>query len=99
MDVLIPILAILSIFFVPITGVMLILVSRYALKPLVETLSQALRDSRQPDAASLIQIQALTEQVEALSDEVRRLQEFQDFDRRLLGGTPAGGAEAEADQA
>ena len=30
---------------------MLILVSRYALEPMVETLSQALRDSRQPDAA------------------------------------------------
>ena len=99
MDVLIPIIAIISIFFVPITGLMLILVSRYARTPRVEPLSQALRDSRQPDAASLIQIQALTDQVEALSDEVRRLQEFREFDRKLLGGTPVVGAGREADEA
>jgi hypothetical protein len=84
MDVLIPILAIFSIFFVPITGVMLILVSKYALKPMVETLSQALRDSRQPDPASLVQIQDLMDQVETLTAEVRRLQEVQEFDRKLL---------------
>jgi signal transduction histidine kinase len=84
MDVLIPILAIFSIFFVPITGVMLILVSKYALKPMVETLSQALRDSRQPDPASLVQIQDLADQVETLTAEVRRLQEVQAFDRKLL---------------
>jgi hypothetical protein len=84
MDVLIPIIAIISIFFVPITGLMLILVSRFALKPMVETLSAALRDSRQPDAASLIQIQALTEQIDDLTEEVRRLQTAHDFDRQLL---------------
>ena len=85
MDILIPIIAIISIFFVPITGLMLILVSRFALKPLVETLSQALRDSRGPDTAALLQIQGLTDQVEALTDEVRTLREFNDFDRQLLG--------------
>ena len=84
MEVLIPILAIFSIFFVPITGVMLILVSKYALKPMVETLSQALRDSRQADPASLLQMQDLADQVESLTAEVRRLQELQDFDRKLL---------------
>ena len=90
MDVLIPILAIFSIFFVPITGVMLILVSKYALKPMVETLSQALRDSRQPDAASMVQIQELMDQVETLTTEVRRLQEVQEFDRKLLAtGEPS----------
>ncbi|MBT8335191.1 MAG: hypothetical protein KJO11_01215 [Gemmatimonadetes bacterium] len=85
MDILIPIIAIISIFFVPITGLMLILVSRFALKPLVETLSQALRDSRGPDTAALLQIQGLMDQVEALTDEVRTLREFNDFDRALLG--------------
>ncbi|HSM03820.1 MAG TPA: hypothetical protein VK858_04335 [Longimicrobiales bacterium] len=95
MEVLIPILAIFSIFFVPITGVMLILVSKYALKPMVETLSQALRDSRQPDPASLLQMQDLADQVETLTVEVRRLQELQDFDRKLLatGERAEGGAE------
>ena len=38
--------------------------SKYALKPMVETLSQALRDSRQPDPESLGQIQDLMDQVE-----------------------------------
>lgn len=89
MDILIPILAIFSIFFVPITGLMMILVSRFALTPMVETLSQALRDSRQPDPGSLLQIQELTDRVFDLTEEVRRLQETQDFDRRLLAPAEA----------
>jgi len=95
MDVLIPIIALISIFFVPITGLMLILVSRYALTPMVETLSAALRDSRQPDAASLVQMQALVEQIEELTDEVRRLQAGQEFDRQLLNAGGDGDAAAE----
>ena len=83
MDILIPIIAIISLFFVPITGVMMILVSRYAVMPMVETLSAALRESRQPDAASLIQIHALADQVEDLTEELRRLQAGQEFDRKL----------------
>lgn len=93
MDILIPIIAIISTIFIPVTGVMLILVSRFALKPMVETLSQALRDSRQPDPAGMLQIQELTDRVFDLTEEVRRLQEAQDFDRKLLGtaegGTPS----------
>jgi hypothetical protein len=96
MDVLIPIIAIISIFFVPITGVMLILVSRFALKPMVETLSQALRDSRQPDPDSVRRIEALTDQVEALTNEVRGLRELSDFDRQLLG--PGGADRGAADE-
>ena len=87
MEILIPIIAIISLFFVPITGVMLILVSRYALKPMVETLSAALRDSRQPDVASLMRIHALTDQIEELTEEVRRLQAGQEFDRLLEVGS------------
>lgn len=90
MDILIPIIAIISTIFIPVTGVMLILVSRYALKPMVETLSQALRDSRQPDPAGMLQIQELTERVFDLTEEVRRLQEAQEFDRKLLGTSEAG---------
>ena len=81
----IPIIAIVSIFLVPITGVMLILVSRFALKPMVETLSEALRDSRQSEGISPWQFQELTEQIETLTAEVKRLQEAQEFDRELLG--------------
>jgi len=88
MDVLIPIIALISIFLVPITGVMLILVSRYALKPMVETLALALKESRQGEGASLMQVQELSDQVEALTEEVRRLQSMQDFDRQLLGAGP-----------
>ncbi len=85
MDILIPIIAIISAVFIPVTGLMLILVSRLALKPMVETLSEALRDSRQPDPAGMLQIQELTDRVFDLTEEVRRLQEAQDFDRKLLG--------------
>ena len=84
MDVLVPIIAIISLFLVPITGLMLILVSRYALKPMVETLSAALRDSRPTDGVTPIQIQGLMDQIDELTEEVRRLQAGQEFDRRLL---------------
>ena len=86
MDLLIPIIIMISIFLIPATGLMMILVSRFALKPLVETLSQALRESREPDAASLAQIHELTERLYDLTEEVRRLQEARDFDRQLLEG-------------
>ena len=83
-SMLIGFLAVFSLFFVPITGLMLILTSRFALKPLVETLSKALRESgygpnqRLPD-----QILELTKQVQALTQQVGRLREGQDFDRQL----------------
>jgi signal transduction histidine kinase len=90
MDLLIPIIIMISIFLIPATGLMMILVSRFALKPLVETLSRALRESRQPDAASLAQIHELTERLYDLTEEVRRLQEARDFDRELLEGAEVG---------
>jgi hypothetical protein len=85
MEVLIPLLAIFSIFLVPILGLTLILTSRFAFKPLVETIANAMRESRHlssPDASE--QIRELSEQVHLLSEEVHRLREAQDFDRRLL---------------
>jgi hypothetical protein len=86
-EVLIPLLAIFSVLLVPILGVTIILTTRYALKPLAETLAAALRESGHlPSRASGDQMQDLTEQVQALSDEVRRLREAQDFDRKLLQG-------------
>ncbi len=85
-EVLIPLLAIFSVLLVPILGLTIILTTRFALKPLAETLAAALRESGHlPSKASGHQVLDLTEQVQALSEEVRRLREVQEFDRRLLG--------------
>lgn len=83
-EVLVPLLAIFSIFFIPITGLMIILTSRFALKPLAETLAKALRESGYAAGGSPQEIQALSAQIEALTDEVRLLKEVSDFDRQLL---------------
>ena len=86
-EVLIPLLAIFSVLLVPILGLTIILTTRFALKPLAETLAAALRESGHlPANASGDQMLDLTEQVQALSEEVRRLREAQEFDRRLLQG-------------
>lgn len=85
-EVLIPLLAIFSIFFIPITGLMIILTSRYALKPLAETLAKALRESGYAgNGASAAELRAMSEQIEALTDEVRLLKAASEFDRQLLG--------------
>lgn len=84
-EVLVPLLAIFSIFFIPITGLMIILTSRYALKPLAETLAKALRESGYGGAGSAAEIRALSDQIEALTDEVRLLKAASEFDRQLLG--------------
>jgi hypothetical protein len=78
-------LAVFSIFFVPITGLMLILTTRFAFKPLVESLAKALRESgHTQEAERFSPNQELTLQVELLRDEVRRLKEVQEFDKKLL---------------
>ena len=94
-EVLIPLLAIFSIFFIPIAGLTFVLTTRYALKPLVETLTKALQESGQGGSPEMhLRFQELTETLEALSGEVRALKEVQDFDRKLLepsdGGADAG---------
>lgn len=83
-------LAVFSIFFVPITGLMLILTTRFAFKPLVETLAKALRDSGHslPYEHSFPN-QDLALQVEALRQEIKALRAEQDFDRKLLGSAPS----------
>ena len=85
-EVLIPLLAVFSIFFIPIAGLMVILTTKFAFKPLVETLAKALRESGQgaQDTPNW-QLQELTEQVLALTEEVRQLKEVQEFDNKLLG--------------
>lgn len=85
-EVLIPLLAVFSIFFIPIAGLTFILTTRFALKPLVETLARALRESGQGSSPDLyLRLQDLTETVDALRSEVQGLREVQDFDKKLLG--------------
>ena len=84
-EVLIPLLGIFSVVLIPILGLTVILTTRFALKPLAETLASALRDSGLSGASpSENQLRELTEQVQNLSDEVQRLRDAQDFDRKLL---------------
>jgi hypothetical protein len=84
-EVLIPLLAVFSIFFIPITGLMLILTTRFALKPLVETLARALKESGHGSSPDLLNhMRTLSEQVESLATEVQQLREAQEFDRKLL---------------
>jgi len=88
---LIPLLGIFSVLFIPILGLTIILTTRFALKPLAETLANALRDSGDPSASSQ-QLRALTDEVEALRREVHQLKEAQDFDRRLLESPTGSGS-------
>ena len=67
---------------IPVAGLTLALTLRLAVKPFVETLAQALRESG--DGPSTQQIEALSEHVESLTAEVQRLGEAQRFDRDLL---------------
>jgi hypothetical protein len=84
-EVLIPLLAVFSIFFIPITGLTFILTTRFALKPLVETLARALRESGHGSSPEMLaHLQGLSEQVESLTAEVQRLRDAQEFDRKLL---------------
>lgn len=85
-EVLIPLLAIFSIFFIPIAGLTFVFTTRFALKPLVETLAAALKESNSGSTPELNrQIQQLTEVVESLSGEIQTMKEVQEFDRKLLG--------------
>ena len=84
-EVLIPLFAIFSIFLVPILGATVILTTRFALKPPAETIAEALRESGHSSGhVGPHQLQELTEQVYALTEEVQRLREEQEFDRKLL---------------
>jgi hypothetical protein len=84
-EVLIPLLAIFSVLLVPILGVTVILTTKFALKPLAETIANALRESGHITAGGGGErLRDLTDQVQALTDEVHRLRDAQEFDRKLL---------------
>ena len=80
---LIPIFGILLVM-IPVAGLTLTLTLRFAIKPFVEALAKALRESGRLGGGSNPQIEALSEQVESLMAEVQRLGEAQRFDRELL---------------
>jgi hypothetical protein len=87
-EVMIPILGILLVM-IPVAGLTLILTARFALKPLVETLARALRESFSGSAAAAeqAQLQDLTDQVQLLTEQLARMERAQEFDRKLLGRT------------
>jgi hypothetical protein len=85
MGQLIGLLAVFSLFFVPITGLMIILTTRFAFKPLVETLAKALKESGYAHPQEHFSHPDLAEQIESLRDDVMQLREVQDFDKKLLG--------------
>ena len=79
------IVAIIAIFLIPMMGLTIILTTRLAFKPLVESLSKALRESGLALSPEVLgQIHHLSEQVESLEEQVRRLEDAQAFDRKLL---------------
>lgn len=82
---LIPIFGIMLVM-IPVAGLTLTLTVRFALRPLVDSLAAAIRDSgigrdtlQERDGMLL-----LTERVEELTDEVARLRELGEFDRKLV---------------
>ncbi len=83
LEMLIPIFGIFLVM-IPVAGLTLTLTLRFAGKPFVETLAEALRESGSLGGGNDLQIDALSEHVESLTAEVQRLGEAQRFDRELL---------------
>lgn len=99
-EVLIPIMGILLVM-IPVAGLTLALTLRFAVRPMVETLAKAMKESNAPHDDRLVaQLALLQDEVEGLSQEVRELRSVQEFDRRLLGSrterTPQGRQQAGA---
>lgn len=88
---LIPIFGILLVM-IPVAGITFALTLRFAVRPFVETLAAALRESG-AIGADRTQLTALARAVENLETEVERLREAQAFDRELLSapGPPSTG--------
>ena len=94
LDFLVPVFGIL-VALVPVTGLTVVFTLRYGGRPFVEAVARELRGSAAGRTAADVapQLEALRDQVEALTAEVERLREAQSFDQRLLesrGASPPG---------
>lgn len=91
LDFLVPIFGILLVM-IPVLGITTILTLRWGLKPFIETLAQELKGSGlgTPEAMER-RVEELTRELEAVTAELRRVQEAQEFDRRLLESRTGGG--------
>ena len=79
------IIGVIAILLIPMTGLTIILTARLALKPLVETLAKALGDSGLTTSPDLLsQVNRLSERIDSLTEHIERLEEAQEFDRKLL---------------
>lgn len=92
LDFLIPIFGILLVM-IPVLGVTTIVTLRWGLKPFIETLANELKGSGFVAPEELEgRVEALSLELEAVTSELHRLREAQEFDRRLLeSGASAGG--------
>jgi hypothetical protein len=85
-EVLIPIMGILLVM-IPVAGLTLALTLRLAVRPMVETIAKAMRESSGPGSDQLAaQLAALQDEMEGVAREVRGLRSAQEFDRKLLAG-------------
>lgn len=83
-EFLIPIFGILIVL-VPVTGLTVVLTAKFATKPIVQAIAQLRGGQGYAGPAEIqMQLQDLSESVEALAGEVQRLREAQAFDRKLL---------------
>lgn len=79
------IIAVIALFLIPMTGLTVILTARLAFKPLVESLSKALRETGFATSPELLsEVHRLSDRLEALTEHVQRLEEGQEFDRKLI---------------
>ena len=84
LEFLVPIFGILIVL-VPVTGLTVVLTAKFATKPIVQAIVQLRGEHGYGTPGELqLQLQDLSEQVEVLGGEVRRLKEAQAFDHKLL---------------
>jgi hypothetical protein len=92
-EFLIPIFGILLVM-IPVIGLTTIVTLRWGLKPFIETLAKELKGSGFVAPEQLERrVDDLTRELSEVTAELRRLQDAQDFDRKLLEGR-TGQAEA-----
>jgi hypothetical protein len=96
LTMLIPIFGILLVM-IPVAGLTFALTLRLAVRPFVETLAKAMKESGHVSGTQDLtaQLMVLQEEFETLTHEVRELRSAQDFDQNLLAErdehvTPAG---------